>query len=124
MMFRTAMGPAAARALAKTTSSRPQDTGISSNSLPNAVIPIFWTEKRSSAAIMPTWHGPLSAATGEGVAALALAAGFFLATALGGAAGDGGEGACAEAAVTRNDSKQARTTRVMRPRFDSDDTLH
>src|ERR1700761_5705190 len=39
-MFRTFVGPAAARALAKTTSSNPQDTGISSSSLPNAVIPI------------------------------------------------------------------------------------
>jgi len=63
---------------------------------------------------------PSASAATDGVpTGLGFAAGFFLATALAGAGGaeDAGEGACAEAALTRNDSKQARTTRVMRSRW-------
>src|SRR5581483_2212702 len=108
--------PVAARTRDITRSSRPQSIGTKVLSFAKTVTPNFCTENRSPIAeITPMLHGPFSAATDGVPACLGFAAVFFLAAALAGAgdAGGGDAGACAEAAVTRNDRKQARITRVM-----------
>src|ERR1700750_1175851 len=100
-----------------TRSSSPQlSIGTKVFSFAKMVMPNFCTEKRSPTAdITPRLQGPVWVATGGGTADFVFAAGFFLAAALAGAgdAGGGDAGACAEAAVTTNDRKQARITRVM-----------